>query len=91
MQKPLTTRLLLRFEVNAQRPHVLNRIEKIHQHWSKDDEYLSPLSAGALVDIDPALIVTPPPGLEIGYVPIATRQEKKEKLNRSRFTSRPVN
>ena len=28
-----------------------------------------------LADIDPALIVTPPKGLEIGYVPIVTKQE----------------
>ena len=26
-------------------------------------------------DLDPAQVVTPPKGLEIGYVPIATRQE----------------
>jgi hypothetical protein len=28
-----------------------------------------------LVDIDSALLVTPPKGKEVGYVPIATRQE----------------
>ena len=30
---------------------------------------------GALCDLDPALLVTPPKGKEVGYVPIATRQE----------------
>ena len=34
-----------------------------------------PLDAGRLASIDPALILTPPKRLEIGYVPIATRQE----------------
>jgi hypothetical protein len=29
-----------------------------------------------LVTLDPALIVTPPKGMEAGYVPIVTRQEK---------------
>jgi len=29
---------------------------------------------GKLAEIDPALIMTPPPGLEIGYVPIVTKQ-----------------
>jgi hypothetical protein len=32
---------------------------------------------GKLADIDPALIVTPPKGMEVGYVPIVTRQELK--------------
>jgi len=31
-----------------------------------------------LAELDPALIVTPPPGLEVGYVPIVTRQAAKE-------------
>jgi hypothetical protein len=31
-----------------------------------------------LADIDPAQLVTPPPGLEAGYVPIATKQEVGE-------------
>jgi hypothetical protein len=34
---------------------------------------------GTLADLDPALLVTPPPGLEIGYVPIVTRQSAQEK------------
>jgi hypothetical protein len=28
-----------------------------------------------LVTLDPALLVTPPKGLEVGYVPIVTGQE----------------
>ena len=33
-----------------------------------------PRRSAKLADLDPALIVTPPKGLEIGYVPIVTRQ-----------------
>jgi hypothetical protein len=29
-----------------------------------------------LAALDPALIVTPPPGMEFGFVPIVTRQER---------------
>jgi hypothetical protein len=29
-----------------------------------------------LVKLDPALLVTPPKGFEVGYVPIVTRQER---------------
>jgi hypothetical protein len=50
------------------------RVEKLHRHWTKDREYLAPPTVGTLAKIDAALIVTPPAGLEVGYVPIATRQ-----------------
>jgi len=50
------------------------RVEKLHRNWKKDRDYLAPPTVGKLADIDPALIVTPPAGMEVGYVPIATRQ-----------------
>ena len=52
-------------------------VEKIHKSWTIDREYMpAPRNGTALLSIDPALIVTPPPGLEAGYVPIVTRQEE---------------
>jgi hypothetical protein len=54
------------------------RVEKLHRNWKKDRDYLPPPTVGKLADIDPALIVSPPPGLEAGYVPIATKQAAKE-------------
>jgi hypothetical protein len=36
---------------------------------------MAPPRFGKLVTLDPALLVTPPKGLEVGYVPIVTRQE----------------
>ena len=54
------------------------RVEKIHRSWKKDRDYLAPPTLGKLADIDPALIVTPPPGFEAGYVPIATRHALKD-------------
>ena len=51
-------------------------VEKIHQRWTINKNYMPPPSTGkALAAIDPGLIVTPPAGLEAGYVPIVTRQE----------------
>ena len=35
----------------------------------------APRDGKSLVKIDPALLVTPPRGLEIGYVPLVTGQE----------------
>lgn len=62
---------------DAEREAVQARVEKLHQHWTKDREYLPPPALGSLAEIDPALLVTPPPGLEAGYVPIVTRQAAK--------------
>jgi hypothetical protein len=39
---------------------------------------------GKLVDLDPAQIVKPPKGLEVGYVPIAVRQELSEQKSEKR-------
>jgi arylsulfatase A-like enzyme len=49
-------------------------VEKLHAQWPIDRDYMAPPSRGTLVKLDPALLVTPPKGLEIGYVPIVTRQ-----------------
>jgi hypothetical protein len=51
------------------------RVEKLHRKWKKDRDYLAPPTVGKLAPLDPAQIVTPPPGFDAGYVPIATRQE----------------
>ncbi|MDT8390308.1 MAG: hypothetical protein RRC34_07350 [Lentisphaeria bacterium] len=54
-------------------------VEKIHASWPIDREYLPPPGTGELATLDPALLVTPPKGLDIGYVPIVTRQEDTAK------------
>ena len=51
-------------------------VEQIHKAWKIDQEYMAPPSTGKLVAIDPVLIVSPPPGMEAGYVPIVIRQER---------------
>jgi hypothetical protein len=52
-------------------------VEKIHANWPTDRDYMAPPSRGTLVSLDPALLVTPPKGLELGYVPIVTHQEAR--------------
>jgi hypothetical protein len=59
----------------AEREQVQQRVEKLHRSWTKDRNYLTPPDVGTLAHIDPALILTPPKGYEVGYVPIATLQE----------------
>ncbi|WCJ58563.1 hypothetical protein NXS98_12630 [Fontisphaera persica] len=52
-------------------------VEKIHLHWTIHREYMPPPAHGKLVRLDPGLLVTPPPGLEAGYVPIVTHQASR--------------
>ena len=52
-------------------------VEKIHATWLPSDEFIAPPSRGKLSTLEAALFVAPPPGLEVGYVPIVTRQELK--------------
>ncbi|MGC8668086.1 MAG: hypothetical protein ACP5VE_08240 [Chthonomonadales bacterium] len=59
----------------AERERLQARVVKLHRAWAKNRNYLPPPAAGKLADLDPALIVKPPKGLEAGYVPIVTRQE----------------
>lgn len=63
----------------AEREAIQKRVEKIHRSWTQNRNYLPSNSVGRLASIDPALIVKPPKGLEVGYVPIVTRQEWKRR------------
>lgn len=46
----------------------------LHEHWGVAGPSLAMPSSGTLATLDPAQIVTPPAGLENGYVPIVIRQ-----------------
>jgi hypothetical protein len=70
---------------DAERAEAQRRVELIHRTWTRDREYLAPPTTGSLASIDPALVVLPPPGLEVGHVPIAIRQERIRR--RPRLTS----
>jgi len=60
---------------DAKREALQRFVEDLHRAWSIDRDYMAPPTSGALVALDPALLVTPPAGLEVGFVPIVTRQE----------------
>ncbi len=59
----------------AEREKMQTKVEKLHRAWPINRDYLAPPKLGQLASLDPAQIVKPPKGLEVGYVPIATRQE----------------
>ena len=50
-------------------------VEKIHRSCAGDIEFMAPPSKGELVEFDPGLLVTPPEGKEVGWVPVLVRQE----------------
>ena len=49
-------------------------VEKLHATWPIERDYMAPPGHGELATLDPALLVTPPKGMEVGYVPIVTGQ-----------------
>ncbi len=63
---------------DAEREALQKRVEVLHTKWTKDKEYLPPPTVGQPAELDPSVLVTPPKGLEVGYVPIVTRQAKWE-------------
>lgn len=63
---------------DAEREEAQRRVELIHRAWTKEREYIAPPTTGSLASLDAALLVTPPAGLEAGYVPIAIKQERKQ-------------
>lgn len=50
-------------------------VEKMQRQWLSNKDYMGPLKEGKLVSMDPALIVQPPAGFEVGYVPIVIGQK----------------
>ena len=59
----------------AKKEKLQSFVEHIHANWPIDRDYMPPPSRGELVSLDTALLVTPPKGMEVGYVPIVTFQE----------------
>ena len=65
-----------------EREELQRRAELLHRRWRMDGAYLPPPTRGSLASLAPALLVEPPEGLEVGYVPICTRQGYPEERSR---------
>jgi hypothetical protein len=59
----------------AKKEKLQSFVEHIHANWPIDRDYMPPPSSGELATLDTALLVTPPKGMAVGYVPIVTRQQ----------------
>ena len=65
---------LQRFDLNSsERANLQIAIEKMQKEWANSALMLEP-TKGSLATFDQGMLVTPPKGLEYGYVPIAIKQ-----------------
>jgi hypothetical protein len=65
---------LQRFELNAtEKENLQSAAEKMQKDWAKSQLIKDP-TIGTLTNFDSGLLVTPPSGLELGYVPIVVKQ-----------------
>src|SRR5579872_3503063 len=62
---------------DAQKARLQAFVVRLHRQWPANRDYIPAPSSGALADLDPALLVRPPKGLEAGYVPIVTSQQRR--------------
>ena len=70
---------LQRFEMNAaEKAGIQGAVEKMQKEWNNFAMMKDP-KVGSLVSFDEGLMVTPPKGLEIGYVPIVVKQKASDK------------
>ena len=60
-----------------EREALQRRVEMLHKSWANYRDYRPPPTVGKLADLDPAVLVTPPKGLDVGFVPIVTQQAEE--------------
>jgi hypothetical protein len=60
-----------------QKSQLQSRVELLHKKWTIKNNFMKPPTAGTLVSLDLGMIVTPPKGREVGYVPIVTFQRPR--------------
>lgn len=58
-----------------QRDKLQKTVEKIHKSCAAGSDFMAPPTKGELAEFDPGLLVNPPEGKEVGWVPLIVRQE----------------
>ena len=61
-----------------QKTELQSVVERIHTQWGQQTEFIKPPSQGELVELQQELIVEPPPGAEVGWVPVVISQTAAE-------------
>lgn len=71
VDQPALQQLML----SAEEKEILqNIVVKLHQAWAVPKSFMPAQKSGKLIALDSGLFVTPPVGLEYGYVPIVVKQ-----------------
>jgi hypothetical protein len=61
-----------------QKIELQRRAELLQSTWTPDHDYIPPPAGGKLAALERVILVTPPRGLERGYVPIVVGQQSRE-------------
>ena len=78
VDQPALQRFNLSDDAKAQ---LQQRVELLQANSPIDQDYLTPPSRGDLATLDGGMLVLPPSGFEIGYVPIVTRQDPQPPMS----------
>ena len=58
----------------GEKQELQRRVELIHENWGRTDLYFPDPSVGVKTKLDDAVLVSPPFGFEVGYVPVVISQ-----------------
>ena len=58
----------------TQKAALQSLVEQIHRQWGPNAEFMKPPSEGGLAKIQTEVIVKPPAGAEVGWVPVVISQ-----------------
>lgn len=71
VDQPALQRLNL---TSSQATAMQRTIVRMQRAWASGTAFMAPPQEGALVSLDPGLLVRPPAGLEYGFVPYVVKQ-----------------
>tara|TARA_B100000131_G_scaffold220711_1_gene212184 strand:- start:761 stop:1045 length:285 start_codon:yes stop_codon:yes gene_type:complete len=58
----------------SQKERLQGLAERIHAQWNQQAVFIQPPSAGNLVQVQDEVLVNPPKGAEVGWVPVVISQ-----------------
>ena len=58
----------------SQKERLQDAVERIHAQWNQQAIFIQPPSEGTLVEVQGEVLVTPPRGAEVGWVPVVISQ-----------------
>ena len=62
----------------SQKERLQDAVERIHAQWNQQAIFIQPPSEGPLVEVQGEVLVTPPRGAEVGWVPVVISQPESQ-------------